>query len=623
MTNRTSTFQWMTAIGLLLALPAAHAQQEMRFDQKYVESIKKDSTIAPVNVDSFGDNTDLENGGVTFRWTDIDIPGNNSLPVRLQRTLVVEDKLFSPVPLGGFGAVGGNAAEDIDIPYLKGIFSTNGWQVATSNPNARCTSYTNPPNDNPVISYDDYWNGNWMHIPWAGDQAMLGGPAASLPKPDGGTTAMTKNFWSFKCLASTKNGYPGEGFIAISPDGEKYYFDWVVTKDAGWLTKRYGNYGAEPGDSGPMGVSSITPDGIDPDGTTPDTVSPDIVVPSAEASINRSAVYFLVTRIEDRFGNWVTYNYSGDKLGNITASDGRYIQINWNGNNIASVSSSIGTWTYAYTSTSMTTTQPDGSHWSYVSTGDLRVNPTPSLPLYVNDNNPPRCPAPEPSFGDYQLAVTQPSGATATYVFTVMRHGKSNVPKMCNSFIDGSMMTYQYLTIPNFNDTLTLVSKTVTGPGVPAAQWSYNYLSAGAGLAFEDVCSSPSAACPKTKTTEVRGPNGEYKRYVFGKMYKVNSGQLLEVDEGYETGAAPNAQDVILKTTMNDYVQASDLPSLPFPDEVGTPGSQRFDDIEMASLRPIKQTVTTQDGRTFTHAVNTFDVFARPTKVTSSSAPSP
>lgn len=575
------------AILLAFISTQMNAHAEIRADQKYIEPIKKSSGITPVAIDSFGDSIDLSTGSVEFKWTDIDVPGNNSLPVRLQRSLVIEDKEASASELGGFGAAG-----NIDIPYLKGVFPTTGWQVDGANPNARCSMYGAPPALT-QISASDYWNGNSMHIPWEGDQMMLSGPAAPLPQPAGGTTIMTKKFWAFKCSPSTKNGYPGEGFIALSPEGDTYYFDWVVSKNYGRFSKRFGNYA------------------------------------HSTATMDRKLVYFLVTKIEDRFGNWVSYEYSGDKLSRISSSDNRYIQIDsWNGGNIASVSSSVGTWTYAYAPNSLVTTQPDGAHWQYVSSGALDVEPTPALPLYtgyVGPDGQPRCPAPEPSSGNYGLAVTQPSGATATFTFTVMRHGKNNIPKLCNSFIDEGLMSYRYLTIPNFSDTLTLVSKSVTGPGLATMQWTYTYVGGGIGLAFEDICSDPPTplACPKTKATEVRGPERSFRRYTFGKMYKLNSGQLLQVDEGYETGSSPNVQAVILKTTMNEYMTAAEVSTQPFPDRVGSPGSYRFDDVEMASLRPLKQARVTQDGATFTNTRSNFDVFARPKQVTKSSAPVP
>ena len=573
-------------IFMLLIVTEACAQATIRTDQNYIEALKKSRGITPIGVDSFGDNVDLESGSVTFKWTDIDIPGNNSLPVRLQRSLVVEDQsLGGSADLGGFGAAG-----SLDIPYLKGVFSSSGgWQVAGSSPNARCSNY-NPPPDFNYIQSSDYWSGNWLHIPWAGDQEMLVSPASALPKLSGGAPIITKNFWAFECLPSTKNGYPGEGFIAISPQGDKYYFDWAVTKSYSALSKRYGNYA------------------------------------HSTAFLSRSEVYFLVTRIEDRFGNWVTYTYNGPNLQKITASDGRFIQINWGGANIATVSSSIGAWSYAYSANSMTTTQPDGSHWKYVSTGALLITPVANLPLYtivLSPDGTPFCPEPEVSIGDYGLSVTQPSGATATYTFTVVRHREANVPKMCNAFLDESLQDYTYLTIPNFSDTLTLISKSISGPGLLNMLWTYSYAGGGFGFASDCAMGYGPAVCNPLETTEVTGPGSTFKRYMFGDLFNETTGQLMEVDEGYVTGPSTSPQTVINKTTTYSYVLDSDLASEPFPGQVGYTGSSYQDNALSALLRPLKKKQIILDGRTFTSSVGSFDVFGRPTELTKTSSPSP
>ncbi|GAB3309994.1 hypothetical protein [Luteimonas notoginsengisoli] len=575
------------AFGTLLLLgmggwhQEAGAQGTVRFDQKYTETIQKSSSIEPLGTDSFGDSIDLASGSVQFRWTDIDIPGNSSLPVRLQRALPVEDRMSTgSSDLIGFGVFG-----ILDVPYLKGVHTPAGWQVAGTNPNARCSAYGTPPQGTPYISASDYWSGNWMHIPWAGDQLMLHSPAPVLPKPDGGTTIMTKDFWAFKCLPETENGYPGEGFIAISPGGEKYHFDHVVVKSYTGLSKRYGNYA------------------------------------HTTSRMDRKMVYFLVSRIEDRFGNWVTYKYNGEKLEKILASDGRFIQIDsWNGDKVGTVSSSVGTWTYSYPSdNSIVVALPDGSHWRATSTGALEVQPTPSLPLYEGDAGGPvpRCPAPEGSTGGYTIAITLPSGATATYDFAVQRHFQSNVPKLCNTFIDEGLMSYRYLTIPNFNDSLTLVSKTIVGPGLPAMQWTYNYYGGG-GLAFEEVCADPPTefACPATKSTVVLGPENSYERRTFGNMYKRNAGQLLMVEEGYQT---PQGR-VVQRTTLNTYVADGDLEGQPFPKIVGSPGSARMDEVMQAGLRPLRRRDIVQDEAVFTRQVTSFDVFGRPIEIVKSSA---
>lgn len=564
------------------------ANAQVRVDQKYIEAIGASSEISPLSQDSFGDNVSLANGGTRFAWTDINVPGNNELPVRLQRSLFVEDKTRSGrADLGGFGAAG-----SVDVPYLMGIFSTSGWQVYGSNPNARCSSFNSPPDLGHFVAAD-YWNGNWLHIPGGGDQLLLKNPAPQLPLTTSSAPILTKEMWAFRCLASTKNGYAGEGFLAISPQGVKYYFDWAVTKSYPSISKRYGNYA------------------------------------HATANMSRSMVYLLASRIEDRFGNWVTYEYQGSSLKRIQASDGRYISVDsWNGSNIASVSSSVGNWTYQYGTNSMTATLPDGSQWKFASTGMLIVEPMQALPLYDGALGPdglPRCPAPEPSQGEYGASVTLPSGATATYSFYIRRHGKSNVPKLCNSFIDNGLFTYRYLTIPNFSDTFTLREKVISGPGLAPMRWTYSYLGAGGGLAFADMCANPPTpqACPRTNQTEVRGPDRAYRRYTFGRMFGVDSGQLFKAEEGFETGDESNPQVVIQRTTETEYLSVGEVAALQLPDKFGSAGSSRFDDVGTALNRPIKTIRITQDGRVFSTTNTTFDIWGRPTTVIKSSVPAP
>jgi len=584
--DTSKTFLRLRAGVALLAMvfaTLAHAQ-ELRFDQKYIERIKQSQDIGRLSVDSFGEQVSLKNGAVEFNWTDIDIPGNSKLPVRLQRSHVVEDEgAGRSGKLGGFG-VGGS----LDVPYLKGIFSTNGWQVYGASPNSRCSQPAQPPNY--TLTASDYWSGNWMHIPGSGEQAMLDEPASQLPAPSNGTSYpwITKNFWRISCLASTKNGYAGEGFVALSPEGDKYYFDWVVSKQHSSISKRMGNY-------------------------------------SANASMNRLAVFFLATRVEDRFGNWVTYTYNGDQLSRIDASDGRYIRVTGtSGGNITAVESSVGNWSYAYGDKSLTVTQPDGAQSRYVQTGNMEILPSPSLPLYTST---PRCPLPEPSSGNFTYAVTLPSNATATYAFSVKRHFRHNIPKQCNSFMDaaGASTTYQYLTIPNFSDALTLVSKSIAGPGLPSMQWTYTYGIGARGLAFEETCArtdlpNPELSCSKSMQTEVRGPENDFKRYKFGAWYQLNEG----VDLGSETGLATSTSSgevvTILSKTENEYVETSEVGNQPFPNVVGSDSMGNNDDISTSGLRPLKRTVVTQDGGTFQLAVNSFDVFARPTSITRSSA---
>src|SRR6185437_11890661 len=209
-------------------------------------------------------------------------------------------------------------------------------------------------------------------LPGNGQQALLEEPSPELPAPPSGTYPwITKSFWRISCESSTANGYPGEGFIAVSPKGVKYHFDYVVQVPTAKIVR-----GWNPGSSG-------------------------------TDSQNRNVVYFLVTRIEDRFGNWVTYQYSGNHLQSIASKDGRRIDLVWNGDNVASASSSLGTWRYGYDGTALrAVTRPDESKWQFASSGDMKILPDNSPPIYEQT---PQCLPPFIGTGSFDYTITDPS----------------------------------------------------------------------------------------------------------------------------------------------------------------------------------------------------------------------
>src|SRR5262249_29473359 len=150
-----------------------------------------------------------------------------------------------------------------------------------------------------ITSADNVWNGYDVHMPGSTDSKLLnGGPNAYSSPTDGQTYPwVTKSNMRFRCVASTANGYPGEAFVGVTPEGVKYYFNWGIERSA-----------------------------------------PMLKVPQARpiSFVNRKRVFLLATRMEDRFGNWVNFNYSGDQLTSITSNDGRSITLTWTNGRIVS-----------------------------------------------------------------------------------------------------------------------------------------------------------------------------------------------------------------------------------------------------------------------------------------------
>jgi len=134
------------------------AQTPIRPYEEYSKRLRDQEQVAPLKSDLFGDSVSLYNGSTEFVVTDIDIPGNNQLPVRLQRRFRVESKKESET-FGGFGAW------DIEVPHMAGTFdAVFKWNIgANSTLVNRCSQLWHPKAVAP-IEVRDIWSGT--HIQW-------------------------------------------------------------------------------------------------------------------------------------------------------------------------------------------------------------------------------------------------------------------------------------------------------------------------------------------------------------------------------------------------------------------------------------------------------------------------
>jgi len=601
---------------LLLAPGMADAQVRKELHEEYSKQITTAETIGALGNDLFGEQVNFYTGSTSFTVTDVSLRGNNALPVEVRRSFKVEqrDSLYSQGLFGDW---------ELDVPYLYGTFAraqggSGGWQVKTPTPNARCSVGVNsaaPPDAEAsgsgygnYFEAEEFWAGNFLHLPEGGDQEMLTVTSANPNKPTDGATYYwtTANHWYFSCVATTTNGVVSETFLARGPDGTTYNFNRMVTRTAPQSMRRI--YSATLArDAG----SAVQDGGI-------------IVQPMAaqELILNRQEVRFLPSRVTDRFGNWVDYTYdttAPSRITRISSSDGRQIDLAYNPNGqIATVTADGRTWTYTYvtdvTGTALTTvTLPDTSKWSYSLAG-LR---TPVVSYAIESTT---C----ESAGDLAGSggtgtLTHPSGAVGTFVLDWVRHGRSYVPNSC---VMGSGGRVLYAIIPQTFDVLSLVSKQISGPGIPTATWSYSY-SAAVGSWAENCPTSTS--CARTKTVTITGPD-DWQRMTFGTKLFEDEGKLLKTERG---GSASNILRVD-ETTYQTTVAGQIYPAL-----LGQSPNGRGDGMSQY-LMPERKRITRQQGRTFTWDVPAacapngatgtqwcFDRFGRPTKVVKSSAPAP
>jgi hypothetical protein len=163
--------------------------------------------------------------------------------------------------IGGSGNRGNGLFKnwDLDIPRIYGTFSTKyGWQRLDLNGQAstlRCTNFGAPPwiykpgSTTNKFMATEYWHGNMLYVPGQGEQELLRrNPSSAVKTPSDGaaTPLVTKNLWMIRCLPGLASASgtvapneTGEGFLAISPDGIQYRFDWLVSRQVEPLTKSF------------------------------------------------------------------------------------------------------------------------------------------------------------------------------------------------------------------------------------------------------------------------------------------------------------------------------------------------------------------------------------------------
>ena len=147
------------------------------------------------------------------------IPGNSGLPVAFGRSYTVRNWRYRTTP-------GMMADWEVDVPSISGVYlQTQGW-VGPGGTTSRCSVAGPPPSNVTGVSLTDFWQGANLSIPGVGGGELLNTIAgAPVPSAGGPYRWMTNEQIHVSCLPTIKNG-TGEGFLAITPDGTKYWFDW-------------------------------------------------------------------------------------------------------------------------------------------------------------------------------------------------------------------------------------------------------------------------------------------------------------------------------------------------------------------------------------------------------------
>jgi RHS repeat-associated protein len=552
--------------------------------------IRASESITAYGTGLFGDSVNVYTGALALQHTDVSLPGNNALPVALSRSFVPMDGPYTSAAFGDW---------ELNLPAISGQFATGskslGWSMlnyeGTANQHKRCSLFGPPStglSDDGKIPWEEfeYWQGVQVKLPGAGTEEVLSRSGANTVKPADGQTwpLVTKSGWQIRCLgslhASNVNSTrfaKGEGFLARSPDGTTYRFDWLVVRPIKSASK---------------------------------------VINGVIKWLYRSEIALLPTLVTDRHGNTVSYEYNANaprQLQRITASDGRQLTFSYvtGTERIQSVTDGNRTWTYGYTAGGGTidpafglghhltsVTLPDGSAWGFglqalhkeVTHGTTSLCPNPSFVVASDDRT---------------GTVTHPSGASASFTMRSMVHGRK-VSTSCTNiydFVSSSYVARGFGWFPLYWASRALVAKSVSGPGLPALNWAWTYPVAQGGLS---TCSS----CPESKSVTVTDPRGHVTRHTFGIYAMVNDGQLLQLDEGWSGSSA-------LRTTTYRY---RDKAAGPYPAPIGYSAYPRGDSLASLYHTPLDQRIVTQQGTSFSWLANAFDVHARATTVTRASS---
>jgi RHS repeat-associated protein len=519
-------------------------------------------TIETLGTDLFGDKINLFNGSIAFEHVDISIPGNSALPVALARRYLPGQQTKTR---GQFGEW------DLSVPRIGGTFSGRGW-LSQNGFNTRCSEFSLPPQElasaygaggipdqlyTVVYLASDFHHGVTISVPNGGQRdVLIRQPGFALAPTDGASYPLvTKDLWQITCLPSLKN-HIGEGFLAISPDGVRYRFDWMASQTLPFLQKQ---------------------------GT----------------AIALRNVQLLATEVTDRFGNWVRYTYDSNDwnlLTNIQSSDGRQIVISNSGGRAVSATDGTRTFLYQYASTGFleAVRQPDGSAWTFNLSG-LTTENLSDMGVNADCDRPGTLP-PDELIG----TMTHPSGAVGSFRMRYTYHGRTFVDRVCKGHPFSAFATVGAVW-PGLFGAQSLVEKIISGPGLAPMRWTY-----GSSTPFGW---NPCAGCAERKQVQLNEPGDKRTIHEYGVRWRVNEGQLLRTYEGWTGSDWQRITDFSYRPASGqNYIEQFGQPTL----RVNVP-----DWLASRNL-PLEKKVVTQQGIQFTWQADPsssgFDSLARPLK---------
>lgn len=379
-------------IGLIPLVSIASTSH--KYFQEQIENINNERQLLHQAYD-IGDRYDVASGTLLFQRKDISIPGNSDLQVSYGITYETSYPEYfgwmENIPrIEISSGVASDGEENTPLAWLNGNYCSGSqrrqsvhWEVSSS------TFYDRAK----LIIPDENIKGYLLE-----NNGVVDSNTAQYPY-------VTVDNWKFECFTSPITGK--EGFKAYSPNGNLYYFD-IKTKYVGTLT-----------------------------GEKPEIPFLSDIEESVATFVEKEPTALFVSKIEDRFGNWVKYEYdhhrSISNVRRIYSNDGRSISVTRNDKG-TTVYAEGQKWQYeierkgsggssGHNRNELTVIQPDGLQWTY----DLDISESIST---TDSDGEPICGhhfKPDHYYIDRPMTVKSPWGAVTEFRFEFIRSDRSNI----------------------------------------------------------------------------------------------------------------------------------------------------------------------------------------------------
>ena len=296
--------------GLSVPLLASNTDYSAGLLYSHIHEPSKAKISKAKSVDPFqtGDSIGLQNGSLSIEHVDVSLPGNSSLPVEVRRTYSAEgrSRRFQGRDFGDW---------ILNIPRITSSAKMSNGEVMNSwAQGGECSGYgyqTRPtatykttdqwPDTErrealDTLSFDDsaYWSADTISIPGVINQKFL--------VHNSGNGRVLPPGWKVECYTRTTGGFinnqtSGEKFEITSPSGVTYTFAQLRVIQS-LLYREVSN--------------------------------PDVFGDWNDWLDHSATLEMLVTKVEDRFGNHVNYNYNTyGELQNISSNDGRLVTFSY------------------------------------------------------------------------------------------------------------------------------------------------------------------------------------------------------------------------------------------------------------------------------------------------------